>query len=352
MDGDETQLSTNLAENFDQALKYHQDLEDSDLSTNDDKYQEKVKKAINLLEKATEMVNKLELFSVNETIDDIPTKSLRYLLLPALLGYFSSKLQNKARKDIIQITDIYYKDFLKRVRSYEVCPVDYDLDDQDQETSGDGDSDKQVKIKSGEPDLEQMARDRDRKIQTYRAQKELQNQLETLQTIVNSSKEDVSDEKLREFYTLLIKRWVGLAIEELRSMIREKEILRQMERPVKRQENLSKKQPFKPFIITRSELQKQVYGLGYPSVPTVTIEEFINTKIIEGSLSETKPGQVNSLMEWAKNPDLKRQQEEEDDEQKEKEAEKEDHESLRKAREWDEFKDENKRGWGNRHNRS
>lgn len=49
--------------------------------------------------------------------------------------------------------------------------------------------------------------------------------------------------------------------------------------------------------------------------------------------------QGNSLMEWAKNPDLRRQQEEEDDERKEKEAEKEDHESLQKAREWDEFKD-------------
>lgn len=316
MDGDETQLSSNLAENLDQALKYHQDLEDSDLSPNDDKYQvknvlfmmrkilvlllridvisyriqEKVKKAINLLEKATEMVNKLELFSVNETIDDVTTKSVRYLLLPALLGYFSSKLQSKARKDIIQIAEIYYKDFLKRVRSYEVCPVDYDIDEQDQETTEDGDSDKQSKMNSPKHDLQQMARDRDRKIQTYRVQKELQNQLETLQTIVNSSNGDVSDEKLREFYVLLIKRWVGLAIEELGCMKREKDILRHMERPVQRRDNSSKKQPFKPFIITRSELQKQVYGLGYPSVPSMTIEEFINTKISEGSLSESQPG--------------------------------------------------------------
>lgn len=42
---------------------------------------------------------------------------------------------------------------------------------------------------------------------------------------------------------------------------------------------------FKPFIITKNELQKQVFGLGYPSRPTVTIEEFVNQKIDEGSLS-------------------------------------------------------------------
>jgi len=44
-------------------------------------------------------------------------------------------------------------------------------------------------------------------------------------------------------------------------------------------------------------------------------------------------------MEWAKNPDLKKRQEEEDNERKEIEAEKDDSEALRKARDWDEFKD-------------
>jgi len=234
------------------------------------------------------MVNKLELFSVNETIDDVTTKNVQYLLLPALLGHFSSKLQNKGRKEIIQIAEIYYKDFLSRIRSYEVCPVDYDFDEEQHEASTE--SDERTKRDSSKPDLEQMARDRQRKIQNYRAQKEIQRQLETIQTFVKSSKGDVDDERLREFYILLIKRWVGVVIEEMVSLKREKEILRHLTNPIQRNENSSKKPSFKPFIITKSEMQKKVYGLGYPSVPTMTIEEFINTKIDEGSLSTAQPG--------------------------------------------------------------
>ena len=43
-------------------------------------------------------------------------------------------------------------------------------------------------------------------------------------------------------------------------------------------------QPLRPFIITKDMLQKQVYGLGYPSIPTMTIEEFFDKKVEEGSL--------------------------------------------------------------------
>ena len=113
-----------------------------------------------------------------------------------------------------------------------------------------------------------------------------------------------------------------------------------------------KAEPLKPFIITRTELQKKVFGLGYPSVPTMSIEAFIESKIQEGSLSETKPGQSNSLMSWAQNPDLKKQQDEDDAAAKEKADDEEDPDAIRKARGWDEFKDDNKRGWGNRYNRS
>lgn len=44
-------------------------------------------------------------------------------------------------------------------------------------------------------------------------------------------------------------------------------------------------------------------------------------------------------MEWAKNPDLRRQQEDAEAAEKEIVEEREDVEALKKAREWDEFKD-------------
>ena len=43
-------------------------------------------------------------------------------------------------------------------------------------------------------------------------------------------------------------------------------------------------QSFRPFIITKDMLQKQVYGLGYPGMPTVTIEEFMDEKIEMGQM--------------------------------------------------------------------
>lgn len=44
-------------------------------------------------------------------------------------------------------------------------------------------------------------------------------------------------------------------------------------------------------------------------------------------------------MEWARNPDLKKNQEEVEASQKEIAEEREDKEALIRAREWDEFKD-------------
>lgn len=43
-------------------------------------------------------------------------------------------------------------------------------------------------------------------------------------------------------------------------------------------------QPLRPFIITKDLLQKQVYGLGYPGIPTMTIEEFFDKKVAEGTM--------------------------------------------------------------------
>ena len=45
-------------------------------------------------------------------------------------------------------------------------------------------------------------------------------------------------------------------------------------------------QPLRPFIITKDHIQKTVYGLGYPSIPTMTIEEFFDKKVEEGTLHE------------------------------------------------------------------
>lgn len=38
----------------------------------------------------------------------------------------------------------------------------------------------------------------------------------------------------------------------------------------------------RPFIITRNDLQKQVLGLGYPSMPMYTVDEFYEQRVRDG----------------------------------------------------------------------
>ena len=38
-------------------------------------------------------------------------------------------------------------------------------------------------------------------------------------------------------------------------------------------------QVMKPFILVKSELQKQVFGAGYPSLPTMTLDEFYDQEM-------------------------------------------------------------------------
>jgi len=45
-------------------------------------------------------------------------------------------------------------------------------------------------------------------------------------------------------------------------------------------------QPFRPFIITKDMLQKEVYGLGYPGISTMTVQEFFDKKVEEGTLHD------------------------------------------------------------------
>jgi len=39
----------------------------------------------------------------------------------------------------------------------------------------------------------------------------------------------------------------------------------------------------RPFIITKNDVQKAVFGLGYPSIPTVTVDEFYKQRVEEGT---------------------------------------------------------------------
>ena len=77
-------------------------------------------KAVESLEKTTFMVSEIGLFSDNEVVDELPTSSLKFLLLPYLLGTLVLKRLNIPRTETLKLAKIYYLDFLKRCKEYDL----------------------------------------------------------------------------------------------------------------------------------------------------------------------------------------------------------------------------------------
>jgi len=88
---------------------------------------------------------------------------------------------------------------------------------------------------------------------------------------------------------------------------------------------------FTPFILTRTEQQKKVFGLGYPSIPTVSVDEWFDEMKKTGGF-----GNIGSNKRQIIQSHNDEHSDEDDDETK----------RQSKIR-MDEWKDINPRGWGN-----
>lgn len=298
---------------------------------------------MSLLEKATRLVSVADMFSENETVEEISTNNIQYLLLPALLGSLSLKLTTGERKDIVSCAEVYFKDFLRRCNAYSLSNYQF----RDEENTHDSNTNNQSELEL----ITSQVNTRANKIQKYKEQKELQARLKDLKK--NMENENCDEEIKREYFLTMIKLFVQEAIDELSSIVTEKEILEHMS---KIKEEKPKKgprpQPLKPVIITRDAVQKAVYGAGYPSLPTMTVEEFYDKRVREGIFPDphSKPSGVSSLQgAAAAGVSINSESEEE---KKERMIEEDDPDLLEQMRQMDEFKDEHRRGWGNRMNRS
>uniref|UniRef100_A0A183TFH7 FAM192A_Fyv6_N domain-containing protein n=1 Tax=Schistocephalus solidus TaxID=70667 RepID=A0A183TFH7_SCHSO len=116
--------------------------------------------------------------------------------------------------------------------------------------------------------------------------------------------------------------------------------------------------PQPPLLISREAVRSTVFGAGNPSLPTMTLDQFYDFQVKKGmfpappanasSVVKAYPGEVQRI---DPSEELAAASEARAAEADAKE-EAHDEEQLRKARQWDEFKDEHRRGSGNRMNRS
>ncbi|XP_065164697.1 immunoglobulin-binding protein 1 [Atheta coriaria] len=338
-----------LAQLFTEGLNLFNNLGKIDEPTNSPNVQINVRKAMTLLEDATRLASMANIFSRNEAINEIPTEHIQYLLLPALLGSLTLQLTCGERKNIIATADTYFRDFLQRCNDYGLS--DHKFSDNQLEPAKPNESQAQ-----GQSQMDMIVKSvntRASKIQRFKDKKELQEKLVVLKENLNN--EHVDDEIKRDYFLTLVKTYIYEAVDELQSIDMEKPILDHIEKmgPEMRKQPKIPVKPLKPIIITRDEIQKAVYGAGYPSLPTMTVAEFYDKRVRDGIFPDpNKPKTGPMSMQEAALAGISLNNEDKEAEEKENLEEADDEDFLASERARDEYKDDHRRGWGNRMNRS
>ncbi|KAL5225350.1 hypothetical protein ABZP36_011989 [Zizania latifolia] len=103
---------------FDKASHLHA------LASSSSLYQEGIRKGVYLLRRCDEMVSKLGLFSANETKDDVSTANLKYLLVPYYLGEMTERVAQEDRIPILKASQDHLKEFISICEALELIPED------------------------------------------------------------------------------------------------------------------------------------------------------------------------------------------------------------------------------------
>ncbi|KAI9594217.1 TAP42-like protein [Syncephalis fuscata] len=337
------------------------------LSSGDAQFQAQLGQAIERFEACARDVQSLSLFSDNETLDDLSTSYLRFLLLDAYLAELVMKRTNTnsggdshggsgatQRQAILDTVTQHLRKFLNLCDNYSLISNNYieRIMQGVLHTSGSKEADKSEVIISA-------ARKREEKIERYKREKVMKEKIDAseLQRQLEQAKEDVdadTDELDRSLILTLIQLFIQKSSEHLQSIQQEREMLKMM--LSREQESQHKKsdsqldtrtpssltnaqgpllsstgQPLRPFVITsqREQILQGVFRPGW-RLPTMSIDEYLEQERERGNIIE------GGGAESGKKKLIDEDNEEEVDAK------------TYKDREWDDFKDDNPRGWGNR----
>ncbi|XP_026186996.1 immunoglobulin-binding protein 1 [Mastacembelus armatus] len=331
-----------LSDLLDRGWKIFEEVESTNEALGSNSVQVRVKRGISMLEEASRMASQLDLFSRNEDLEEVATADLKYLLLPALLGALTMKqVSRDKRLDIVQTARVYFMDFLRRCKDYNISQFELPKSTHENPDENEFSAAESVRCPT---DLVAMAAQRRAKIERYRQKKELEARLSDIRRDVDSGQ--ANDEVSRNYYLLIVERWVTVCLEEIESIDQEVEILKKMDvlkQSATKQPPQPDRPPMKPFILTKDVVQAQVFGAGYPSLPIMTVDDWYEQHKKQGVLPDQG---IPRRVAVDDNTDGTEREEEE----KEKKAENDDEESVLKARNWDDWKDTHRRGYGNRKN--
>lgn len=198
------------------------------------------------------------------------------------------------------------------------------------------------------PSLTQMVGQRNLKLEKYRQKKELEDQIRKLRDIIKI--QHIDEETKRDFFIKMLKFCVLDSQEELLSIDQEKEILRfeKNSHETMKKSNKPSSVLLKPIIITKNLAQKAVFGSGYPSMPTMTVSEFYDERVKQGIF----PVPEMASNQLCKGEFVSKGKDNEDNKELEEKLDDDDEYERARLKAKDEYKDEHRRGEGNRYNRS
>ncbi|KAI9884829.1 MAG: Dicer-like protein 1 [Watsoniomyces obsoletus] len=347
-------ISRNLREIFEDAERRRESVESPSASSSDE-YPEHLRAAISAYEECRRAVERLALFSPNESVEDISSRDLQYLVIDFHIAELTSRIPRVDRRTTLRDARARYDKFLRLLDAYGLLEGD----------------DKRLYERFQEaPDsfstatMTDPAARRDTKIARYRQEKALKDKLEHLGRQYDEEDEDEADDMtLRSVNRTRIILCVHAAFASLESIAVELQILalpppspppprtgplwdhrmlfgrqegdqysERLDPPVAQLlangrggPLLSKEgRPLQPFTLLdqRDQLRQGVFRPSH-NLPTMTIDEYLEEERRRGGIIEGGGAASGQRAE----PD-------EDDMKLADEA-------TMKAREWDEFTEAN-----------
>ncbi|KAJ3215376.1 hypothetical protein HDU67_000532 [Dinochytrium kinnereticum] len=315
--------SSSLKQKFLSTQSIYHRIEGSEVPPSDDSFQNDVRSAITGFRECVEMVRSLAIFSTNETVEDINSSDLSFLLLDYYLAEMELKVVDTARIDhlkssLVMVYQVLFESFLERLVLHEIFSMD------------------EIKPAHTAEDT------RNQKIMRFKTERALKARAQELTTLLCKTESEEDEELTRELSLTLLKAAAWKAIENIEltnmelTLLKNREETLALQGPDVTSERLDlKKQSaprFKPFILTktREDLKKGVFRPGH-NLPTMTIDEYLEREYERGNFLQggTQPAKPATADEDEEALDIE----------------------TMKARAMDEFKDANPRGWGNRMNK-
>ncbi|XP_016445731.2 PP2A regulatory subunit TAP46 [Nicotiana tabacum] len=204
---------------FEQASKIHASASESSAD------KDTVRKGCEILRQCEEMVGKLGLFSLNETKEDISTANLKYILVPYYLAELTEKVAEDDRIKVLKAAQAKLKEFISFCETMELVP------EEEIETSTQGGANSSVDRRAKKIARFKRQRAAESKLLEIKERKERRGRstkAAALSSPVETEEDDVLDddgEEEREAWLTTISLGLCKAFDLLEMLKKEEEIL-------------------------------------------------------------------------------------------------------------------------------